>query len=275
MNALSGVDPGTLRGKRVKKRPAMTPQSTHRHSARSSLLAPIRGLAVAVLLAALAGCSTLDVPRAENYPATDQLKARAVHHWNVLADDVAMRISASALPASAQATGAYHLHTSTVSPFHRAFSSLLLTRLVNNGVPMVTQATEGDKAHARILFDVQVVQHHSSAFNAPQFPLTFLAVGLSVLRGMYLYPPTELGGAAIGLAAATGMDLAQQHMSGQAQGGPTRTELLVSTTVEQGQRLVARTSDIYYIDSEDAKLFMEPPPPPPPAPVKQWKVIGS
>lgn len=232
-------------------------------------------MAAAALLAGLGGCSSLDIPRAEHYPATDQLKARAVHHWNVLADDVATRVSATAVPAAAQASGVYHLQSSAVSPFHRAFSSLLLTRLVNHGVPMATQPTEGGQVHARILFDVQVVQHASTAFNAPQFPLTFLAAGLSVLRGMYLYPPSEAGGAALGMAAALGMDVAQQQMFGRAQGGPTRTELLVSTSVEQGQRIVARTSDIYYIDAEDAKLFIEPPPPPPPAPSKQWKVIGS
>lgn len=253
----------------------MTPQFPPCPSVRQRLTRRVQCGVIVALLAAQAGCTTLDVPRAENYPATDQLKARAVHHWNVLADDVAMRISASALPAAPDASGAYHLEASTVSPFHRAFSSLLLTRLVNSGVPMSTQATEGNKVHARIVFDVQVVQHRSSAFNAPQFPLTFLAAGLSVLRGMYLYPPTELGGAALGMAAATGMDLAQQHLSGQAQGGPTRTELLVSTSVEQGPRIVARTSDIYYIDAADASLFLEPPPPPPPALVKQWKVIGS
>jgi hypothetical protein len=52
----------------------------------------LRTQARAALLAAaalLAGCGTLDVPRADNYPATGQKKARAVHHWDVLAGDVA------------------------------------------------------------------------------------------------------------------------------------------------------------------------------------------
>ncbi len=51
----------------------------------------------AAVLAAtlLAGCSNLDVPRADNYPATGQKKARAVHHWDVLADDVNERVTES------------------------------------------------------------------------------------------------------------------------------------------------------------------------------------
>ena len=47
--------------------------------------------ALLVAAALLAGCGTLDVPRADNYPATGQKKARAVHHWDVLAGDVAGR----------------------------------------------------------------------------------------------------------------------------------------------------------------------------------------
>lgn len=231
---------------------------------------------VCALVAAWAAtaCTHTDIPRAQHYPVTDQRKARAVSHWDVLADDVAGRIAVSALPAASQASGQYHLQASSATPFHKAFSSLLLTRLVNKGVPMSTLPTEGEQSHARIRFDVQVVEHSSAALNFPQFPLTILATGLSVLRGMYLYPPTELGGAAMGLAGALLVDQSQRVMNGQAAGGPTRTELLVSTTVVQGQRIVARTSDVYYIEGEDAKLFTEPPPPPPPTPVKAWKVTG-
>ena len=222
------------------------------------------------------GCSHTDIPRAQQYPVSDQYKARAVHHWNLLADDVAERIAAAALPDTSQSTGAYHLQASSATPFQKAFSSLLLTRLVNKGVPMATLPVDGEQSHARIRFDVQVVEHSSAALNLPQFPLTILATGLSVLRGFYLYPPTELGGAAMGVAGAMLVDQTNRVQNGHAAGGPTRTELLVSTTVVQGQRIVARTSDVYYIDSDDVKLFVEPPPPPvvAPTPVKNWKVTG-
>lgn len=249
-------------------------------SAMPSGVAPRRGAGLLALLCTLVAawvttaCTHTDIPRAQHYPVSDQRKARAMHHWDILADDVAERIAVAALPAATQASGQYHLQASSVTPFHKAFSSLLLTRLVNKGVPMSALPTEGEQAHARIRFDVQVVEHSGAALNVPQFPLTILAAGLSVLRGMYLYPPTELGGAAMGLAGAMLVDQSQRVMNGQAAGGPTRTELLVSTTVLQGQRIVARTSDVYYIDGDDAKLFTEPPPPPPPTPTKAWKVTG-
>ena len=250
--------------------PQPVPSLFGRPVARHRLLGAV--LAAGVLL--LSACTHTDIPRAQRHPVSDQLKARAVHHWNLLADDVAGRIAASALPAASAASGVYHLQASSVTPFHKAFSSLLLTRLVHKGVPMATVPADGDQEHARIRFDVQVVEHTGAAFNTPQFPLTILATGLSVLRGMYLYPPTELGGAVMGLAGAMLVDQSQRVMNGSAAGGPTRTELLVSTTVVQGQRIVARTSDVYYIDADDARLFTEPPPPPPPTPTKLWKVTG-
>ena len=66
---------------------------------------------VVPLLAAtlLAGCGTLDVPRADNYPATGQKKARAVHHWDVLAWNCRSRHEVDAVMAFALGKGATQL----------------------------------------------------------------------------------------------------------------------------------------------------------------------
>lgn len=61
-------------------------------AAMRSLPTVVRPALLALLLLA-AGCSTLDVPRADNYAASGQKKVRAVHHWDVLADDVAARVA--------------------------------------------------------------------------------------------------------------------------------------------------------------------------------------
>lgn len=240
----------------------------------------VRAVCVCLCAPAWVACTHLNVPKADSYPESSQQKARAVHHWDVLADDVAQRIQTKTQSAGAAepAAAGYHLTANTVSPFHRAFADLLLTRLVNRDVPMSTLPMAGDAPAGIIRFDVQVVQHGSMGFNTPAMPLTILAAGLSVARNFWLNPPTELGGAALGMAAALAVDAADLSISGRAMGGPTRTELLVSTTVEHGQRIVARTSDIYYIEPDDAKLFLPPPPPPPPppaAPTKNWKVVGA
>lgn len=88
----------------------------------------------AVVLAAtlLAGCSNLDVPRADNYPATGQKKARAVHHWDVLADDVAARVAekTAAWPEGGQPI---HVTVADNSSFNQGFLKLLRVRLLNKG----------------------------------------------------------------------------------------------------------------------------------------------
>jgi hypothetical protein len=229
------------------------------------------------LCALVAACSTLDVPRAMNYPASGQQKARAVHHWDLLANDVADRIATKAA-AGAMEKNTFHLVPSTGSTFNRAFGDLLLTRLVERGLVMASSPALDNSAGAYIRFDVQVVSHESGARNAPAMPLTSLAVGIAVLRDSWMHIPSSTSGALAGLATGMVGDLSSQMLSGTASGGPTRTELLVSTSLEMGQRFVTRTSDIYYIEPEDAKLFMQPPPPPPPpppAPTKNWKVVGS
>lgn len=246
--------------------------------------APVRGgvlrpvVWALALLPWLSACGTLDVPRAQAYPASDQQKARAVHHWDLLAHDVANRIATGPTAAALPSGQAYYLEAATASPFHQAFSALLLTRLVNQGLTLSAQPAEGDRPHAVIRFDVQVVQHGSRVSNSSLAPATLLAAGLSVVRNWEMHPPAGAGALAAALATGALVDVSRHTLSGSAAGGPSRTELLVSSTVLMGQRIVTRTSDIYYIDADDTALFMPPPPPPPPppaAPVKQWKVMGS
>ena len=212
-----------------------------------------------------------------NYPASGQQKARAVHHWDLLATDAAQRIAAKAALGGLEKQ-TFHLVPATSTPFNRAFGDLLLTRLVENGLTLASSPALDNTVGAYIRFDAQVVTHESWARNTSALPITSLAAGLAVLRDSWLHIPSTASGAAAGLAAGLVADLSSTTLSGSASGGPTRTELLVSTSLEMGQRFVSRTSDIYYIEPEDAKLFVPPPPappPPPPAPTKNWKVVGS
>jgi hypothetical protein len=240
-------------------------------------LSRLRGLAPAALGVGLAlgGCSSLDVPLAHNYPASGQQKARAIHHWDVLAEDVARRIVAK-VQLNALDANAFFLQPPDDSPFHQAFGDLLLTRLVNQGVPMASRAVTESDAPTRIRFHVQVVQHASSGVNWAAMPTTRLMAGVAVVRDWTLHTPTNAAGIAAALSIGALNDLSTLSLSGTAAGGPTRTEVLVTTSVERERRYVARTSDIYYIEQEDAPLYtaVPRPEPLPPAPVKNWKVVG-
>ena len=72
------------------------------------------------------------------------------------------------------------------------------------------------------------------------------------------------------------MELMDMHTQGLAAGGPTRTEVLVTTELRTQERYLAGSADLYYIEAPDAALYLPPPEPPPPAPMpasKQWKVV--
>jgi hypothetical protein len=248
----------------------------HRSLARVPLWAAATAAMAALLL--LGGCSSLDVPRADNYPATDQKKARAVHHWDVLADDVASRVAGKI---SAWPAGEYPIYVAPSAgetSFNNGFRKLLITRLLDKGVTLSTQPTA-----VTMTFETQLVQHEARVNSMGPLPWTRLALGVGVARDWYLYH--QSAGSMLAGVTALGLvtDLTQYAISGPAAGGPTRTEVLVTTSLEGGDRYLARTADVYYIEQEDSGLYktkapeMPPPPPPappPPTPVKTWRVVA-
>jgi len=178
-------------------------------------------LACLLLAAAswLAGCTTLDVPRVDSYPVTGQKKVHAIHHWDVIAQDVAARV-AERIAAWPQGEHPIHVSAAGASEFNEGFVKLLRVHLLDHGVAL---------------------------------SVTPSAVELRV--------QTQL------------VDPARRGAQGDAAGGPTRTEGLVTTTLTNDNRYLTGTADMYYIEPGDAPLYV-PPPPAPPAPVlKTWKAV--
>jgi hypothetical protein len=234
------------------------------------------GLAV-VLALALSGCSSLDVPRADNYPVSNQKKARAVHHWDVLADDVAARIADKIRDWPA---GEYPIHVSigTDGSFHQGFRKLLMTRLLDRGVALSTQP-----GAVQLVVETQVVQHPAPTFNLNRaaLPVTRLALGVTVARDLIHAPPGAASVAGSLGAMALLADATSYFTDGPAAGGPTRTEVLITTSLENADRYLARTADVYYVEDADAALYQpkDPPASAPaqpaaPVPLKSWRVVA-
>ena len=225
------------------------------------------------LLAALwaSGCSTLDVPHAENYPASGQKKARAVHHWDVLADDVALGIAGKI---SAWPTDEYPIYVvpAADTSFNQGFRKLLITRLLDRGVFLSTEPTA-----VALTFDVQLVHHPAPVPYQALLPWARLAPGVAVSRDWQAHSgdPSVVATRA---PEASALDTQRALAGGAAAGGPTRTEVLITTSLEGGSRYLARTADVYYIAQDDALLYEvqappPPPPPPPPPTLKAWRVV--
>ena len=61
------------------------------------------------------------------------------------------------------------------------------------------------------------------------------------------------------LAAGLGLTLAADYANSINSGGPTNTELILTTTVTRGgQYLAVRKTDVYYLENADTPLFTRP-----------------
>ncbi|RYF69134.1 MAG: hypothetical protein EOO29_33950 [Comamonadaceae bacterium] len=233
----------------------------------------------AALLAAtmlLAGCGTLDVPRADNYPATGQKKARAVHHWDVLAGDVAGRV-ADKIASWPEGEYPIHVRVADNSSFNQGFLKLLKVHLLNRGVAVSAVPTA-----VELEVQTQLVQHESASPRGFPVPMagTVLGTGVGVWRdwtvhyaGRNLLPGVAT---ALGVGAGVALDMAHLYTQGAAAGGPTRTEVLITSTLKSQDRYLAGTADLYYIERADAVLYLPelPPVAPAPTPVKTWRVVA-
>ena len=223
---------------------------------------PMVPMLLGALLTTACATQTLDVPRADNYPVSAQKKARAVHHWDVLAEDVAGRIAEKLQPKYAGQP--LYVQAAGDSAFMQGFRKLLINQLVSRGMEVATQPTGA----LQVKLDAQLVRHNSKAGNSVQLKATSLAAGIAVIRDL-TFQHSATAYTLIGLGAAAGLDAANLALNGSASGGPTRTEVLVTTTVEAAQRYLVSTSAVYYIESEDASLYKAQ------DPLHNWKVVGQ
>lgn len=223
---------------------------------------PMLPLLLGAILTSACATQTLDVPRADNYPVSSQKKARAVHHWDVLAEDVAGRIAEKLQPKYAGQP--LYVQAAGDSSFMQGFRKLLINQLIAKGMEVATQPVGA----LQVKLDAQLVRHNSQAGNSVQLKATSLAAGIAVIRDL-TFQHTATAYTLIGLGAAAGLDAANLALNGSASGGPTRTEVLVTTTVEAAQRYLVSTSDVYYIESEDASLYKAQ------DPLHTWKVVGQ
>lgn len=231
------------------------------------LLPTVARPALLGLLLLAVGCSTLDVPRADNYPASGQKKVRAVHHWDVLAGDVAARIAdkISEWPAGEHLL---YLSAPPAGSFNQGFRKLLMAHLLERGVALSTEPTA-----VQLHIETQVVQHEAAAHNSAGLPYTRLAAGVAVARDIAVHAQSAPSGIAAGLALGMALDAATLYTDGAAAGGPTRTEVLVTTSLESGGRYLASTADMYYIERAEAGLYRNAPPQAPLPALTTWQVV--
>ena len=220
----------------------------------------IRLLALGATVALLSACTTSPIPVSENFPLTVQPKVRSAGHWNLLAKDVIAQ-TLDTLSKVGSTAPMYVALPEHASDFDRAFREFLITELVKAGRPVVQKP---DNA-IEVSYQTQVVQHLAYRPHFVPGGFTMLTAGLYAMYGLRTQSVDAklLGG--LGLAA-TADTIASVNSN-----GPTHTELILTTTVANGGRYLARKTDVYYVEEVDAGLFAAVLPPKAP---KMLKVVG-
>ncbi|GFO56782.1 hypothetical protein GMSM_37890 [Geomonas sp. Red276] len=225
----------------------------------------LRATLIVSVLLFLFGCASR-VPVATNFPLTTQKKVKAAHHWDVLADDIAQQTQLAVRDHKVE-LGKEPLYVKPMegkAPFNTAFSNLLITRLVNRGLPVSSVPKEG----LAISYDTQLLRHDSSRYTHIPGTLTALAAGIWVIRD-------TVGAASSALPVTLGLTGLADYALGHYAGGATHTELIVTTSIVSDNRYVFRRSDIYYIEDEDTSLFIDHQQKVPQVKVKEFKVVGQ
>jgi len=115
----------------------------------------IKLIAGIIAISALAGCA--QAPTASSYEYTTQHKMQAVHHWDVLAEEVVAKLVVSSL-----ADRTIDIVSANSTDFEMAFEDLLITRMVDAGIDVRKDTNNS----LELGFDIQLVNHQGRG-NAP------------------------------------------------------------------------------------------------------------
>lgn len=204
--------------------------------------------ALAGSMAILAGCAAkAPIPLAENFALTVQPKVRSAGHWELLSRDVVAQTLGTLHQAGMAPNTPLHVALpANPSAFDLAFRDFLITQLVQSGAPVLQlpgQALE-------VTYNTQVVRHNSERPHFIPGRFTMVAAGVMAaygLRNVHLDAQ---------LLAGLGLTAAADYAASADSGGPTNTEMILTTTATQGGQYVARKTDVYYLQNADTPLFM-------------------
>ena len=198
---------------------------------------------------ALAGCGSAPIPLAKNFELTSQYKVRSAGHWELLSRDVVAQTRATLEKSGYAPDTPLHVAApAQASAFDLGFRDFLITGLVQGGAAV--QQSPG--AVLEVSYNTQVVRHNSDRPHFIPGQFTLLAAGVMAAYGLrHEHVDAKL-------LATLGLTTALDYANSIHSGGPTNTELILTTTVTRAGQYVARKTDVYYLENADTPLFLRP-----------------
>ncbi|WP_152555078.1 hypothetical protein [Desulfonatronum thiodismutans] len=185
--------------------------------------------------------SQVPVPTA--YPLKTQPKMQAVHHWEILAEDVAIRVHGALERRVLERQFPVHVAPSGTTPFAKSFHALLITKLVERNIAVSSGFT-----NAMVLsFDIETIRHGHRTLHTGPGVYKALAPGVFVQRSSLLTPDGH--GA---LVNQTMLEAAEVNVeSGAYTHDLPRMEILITSSLVFEEHFLMRDSSIYYINDSE------------------------
>jgi len=206
-------------------------------------------LITALLSVFFVGCASknLDYPRATMHPYSAQQKMQAAAHWDLLAANEAKLISSKLsgsplIHISCKSSGCGE-GSANNSPFAEAYREFLTSHLVNNGASVAIQRESGAY---ELEYHVQVVTHN----DRDGLPWKPGALSGTSALAFAIYKATHdfSNSAQIVLPLAILGDLALYNA---VETSASNTEVLVTTKITKGNRVITSNSSVYYFNAGD------------------------
>lgn len=212
-------------------------------------------LAVTILSALIIGCASKnsEYPRATMHPYSKQQKMQAAEHWNVLAENEA-KLIVEKLPdspliyISCSSNAGCGERTGRITPFSEAYTQLLTTHLVNSGAAV----TISDEPNSLLLeYHVQVITHKDRG-GLPVTKPGELTAGATAAYTIYQAAENWSKPGLVAVPIVIGTDLYRYHKE---ETSVSNSEVLVTTTIRDGNRILVSDSRVYYFNAGDASHY--------------------
>jgi hypothetical protein len=249
-----------------------------------------RAVFIAVALAVLSGCGVparyADRPYPTRFDKIEQPKLQSAGHWQAIAANVAQDVAADLGQRNLIKNPIYIPRDRDGFAFVEGFTELLTTSLVGHGLDVRTCTQRGPCGGANATGSapdalVLDVRYSAYAFQPQDIyytgELTTLTAGLIAVGGILGggahigvsdggpldYPPRRAlsyAGKLLGIAMLEDASFWASHNfdtgpDGKYMGRVPATEILVTASVTQGNKIVVRRSNVYFTSDEDAALY--------------------
>jgi hypothetical protein len=195
------------------------------------------------------GACAPQVPIPEAFPPTLQEKVQSAHHWDVLAERVAVRLH-DALGDRDSKGQPLVLHINKPredTVFNRAFHELLTTQLMQQGFGISLEPNVGWP----VTYEVQVITHKDRGLGSQPTSTGTWQQREAGFNDRSPPRPTTLPLSSQG-------DYAAQKDSDfiyYAAGSVPNNEIIVTTYIQGSQRFVTRMSDVYYVNDNNRDQY--------------------